>query len=58
MSKFKDLFNSNIRTSYLKESWKEEDWYESLAERPGIETKIPYFKKNESVSSKVAVLAR
>ncbi len=57
MSKITDLLDSNIRTSYLKESWKEEDWYESLAERPGIETKIPYFKK-ESGHIKVAVLAR
>ncbi|WP_167492305.1 LIMLP_16695 family PerRB-regulated protein [Leptospira dzoumogneensis] len=57
MSKIKDLFNSDIRTSYLKESWKEEDWYESLAGRPGIEQKIPYFKK-ETSSLKVAVLSR
>ncbi|MEI1277196.1 hypothetical protein CH352_00190 [Leptospira hartskeerlii] len=58
MSKIKDLFNSDIRTSYLKESWKEEDWYESLAGRPGIEQKIPYFKKGETSSLKVAVLSR
>ncbi|WP_167882405.1 LIMLP_16695 family PerRB-regulated protein [Leptospira sarikeiensis] len=58
MSKFKDLFNSDIRTSYLKESWKEEDWYESLAGRPGIEQKIPYFKKEETSSIRVAVLSR
>ncbi|WP_167882053.1 LIMLP_16695 family PerRB-regulated protein [Leptospira semungkisensis] len=57
MSKLKDLFNTDIRTSYLKESWKEDEWYESLAERPGIAEKIPYFKKGES-SIKVAVLAR
>ncbi|WP_167882260.1 LIMLP_16695 family PerRB-regulated protein [Leptospira langatensis] len=57
MSKLTDLFNTDIRTSYLKESWKEDEWYESLAERPGIADKIPYFKKEES-SIKVAVLAR
>ncbi|EPG73834.1 hypothetical protein LEP1GSC058_3181 [Leptospira fainei serovar Hurstbridge str. BUT 6] len=47
MSKFKYLFDPTIRASYLKESWKEEDWYASLADRPGIEKKIPFFRKEE-----------
>ncbi|WP_167880154.1 LIMLP_16695 family PerRB-regulated protein [Leptospira fletcheri] len=58
MSRFKSIFDRARRTSYLKESWKEEEWYATLADRPGIETKIPFFKKEEENRIQVAVLSR
>lgn len=44
MKIIKNLFQEEIRSSFLKESFQEEEWYQSLVNRPGIEERIPYFK--------------
>ncbi|MBM9577519.1 hypothetical protein JWG45_10175 [Leptospira sp. 201903070] len=44
MKILKNLFQTEIRNSFLKESFQEEEWYQSLINRPGIEERFPYFK--------------
>ncbi|ASP41329.1 hypothetical protein AMR47_03290 [Leptospira interrogans] len=44
MKIIKNLFQKEIRSSILKESFQEEEWYQSLVNRPGIEERNPYFK--------------
>lgn len=56
MKIIKNLFQEEIRSSFLKESFQEE-WYQSLVNRPGIEERIPYFK-TKAENKKAVVLVR
>ncbi|EMJ91171.1 LIMLP_16695 family PerRB-regulated protein [Leptospira alstonii] len=57
MKTIKNLFQTEIRNSYLKESFQEEEWYQSLINRPGIEERIPYFK-TKAENEKAAAIVR
>ncbi|MDV6234208.1 hypothetical protein CH379_001000 [Leptospira ellisii] len=57
MKRLKNFFQSEIRNSFLKESFQEEEWYQSLINRPGIEERFPYFK-TKAANKKETVIAR
>ncbi|EMY76901.1 hypothetical protein LEP1GSC060_3238 [Leptospira weilii serovar Ranarum str. ICFT] len=57
MNTIKNLFQTEMRNSYLKESFQEEEWYQSLINRPGIEERIPYFK-TKAENEKAAAVVR
>ncbi|EKR66624.1 MULTISPECIES: hypothetical protein [Leptospira] len=57
MKMIKNLFQPEIRNSFLKESFQEEEWYQSLINRPGIEERIPYFK-TKAEHRKMTAIAR
>ncbi|WP_167881200.1 LIMLP_16695 family PerRB-regulated protein [Leptospira gomenensis] len=57
MKRLKDFFQSEMRNSFLKESFQEEEWYQSLINRPGIEKRFPYFK-TKAADKKETVIAR
>ncbi|AVQ11408.1 Uncharacterized protein XB16_1076 [Leptospira santarosai] len=56
MKVIKNLFQTEIRNSFLKESFQEEEWYQSLINRPGIEERIPYFKTKAEHKKATAIV--